>query len=250
MNKRIKVRIKFSKHGALKFIGHLDIMRYFQKAFRRSGIDIAYTEGFSPHPVMSFAAPLGVGLESDGEYLDVELNFLESTEELKTKLNEQMAEGMEVLSVVVLPEKSGSAMAAVAAAGYYFMFRNEFVPPMGWTEAIDKFLEKDHIMVEKQTKKSILEIDLKPAIYDFRLSSYQEKDCLYLMVNASSSGNIKPVMVIEALFQELELPFDPAWLMITREDTYLNQGTESEPVFAPMDAVRLMCTGRMDAELE
>ncbi len=237
MSERIKVRIKFSKHGALKFIGHLDIMRYFQKAFRRSGIDIAYTGGFSPHPVMSFAAPLGVGLESDGEYLDVELNALESTEEIKEKLNEQMAEGMEILSVVILPEKSGSAMAAVAAAGYYISFRNEFAPPEGWQSAIERFLARDKILVEKQTKKSMMEIDLKPAIYDFRLSSYREKDCLYLMVNASSSGNIKPGMVVGALCRELELPFDTAWLMVTREDTYLNKGTEEEPCFAPMDAV-------------
>lgn len=237
MSERIKVRVKFSKHGALKFIGHLDIMRYFQKAFRRSGIDIAYTGGFSPHPVMSFAAPLGVGLESDGEYLDVELNSPEDTEELKEKLNEQMAEGIEILSVVVLPEKSGSAMAAVAAAGYYVAFRNEFIPPDGWQSAIEQFLSKDRIIVEKQTKKSSMEIDLKPAIYDFRLSSYQEKDCLYLMVNASSAGNIKPGMVIEALCNELELPFDPARLMITREDTYLNRGTEEKPEFVPMDVV-------------
>lgn len=237
MSERIKVRVKFSKHGALKFIGHLDIMRYFQKAFRRSGIDIAYTGGFSPHPVMSFAAPLGVGLESDGEYLDVELNSPEDTEELKEKLNEQMAEGIEILSVVVLPERSGSAMAAVAAAGYYLAFRNEFIPPDGWQSAIEHFLSKDRIIVEKQTKKSIMEIDLKPAIYDFRLSSYQEKDCLYLMVNASSAGNIKPAMVVGALFREMELPFDPAWLMITREDTYLNRGTEEKPEFVPMDVV-------------
>lgn len=235
MSERIKVRIKFSKHGALKFIGHLDIMRYFQKAFRRSGIDIAYTEGFSPHPIMSFAAPLGVGLESDGEYLDVELNTPENMEEVKYKLNEQMAEGMEVLSAVVLPEKSKSAMASVAAAGYYITFRNEFTPPEGWQEAVERFLAKEKIMVEKQTKKSMMEIDLKPAIYDFRLSSYQEKDCLYLMVNASSAGNVKPAMVVEALFREQELPFDPAWLMVTREDTYLNRGTESEPEFVPMD---------------
>lgn len=235
MSERIKVRIKFSKHGALKFIGHLDIMRYFQKAFRRSGIDIAYTEGFSPHPVMSFAAPLGVGLESDGEYLDVELNTPENMEEVKYKLNEQMAEGMEVLSAVVLPEKSKSAMASVAAAGYYITFRNEFMPPEGWQEAVERFLAKEKIMVEKQTKKSMMEIDLKPAIYDFRRSSYQEKDCLYLMVNASSAGNVKPAMVVEALFREQELPFDPAWLMVTREDTYLNRGTESEPEFVPMD---------------
>ena len=60
----MKVRIKFAKKGTMKFIGHLDIMRYFQKAIRRAGIDIAYSEGFSPHQIMSFAAPLGVGLES------------------------------------------------------------------------------------------------------------------------------------------------------------------------------------------
>ena len=235
MSGRIKVRIKFSKHGALKFIGHLDMMRYFQKAFRRAGIDIAYTEGFSPHPVMSFAAPLGVGLESDGEYLDVELYTMESTQDIKKRLNEQMAEGMEVLSVVVLPEKTGSAMAAVAAAGYYIAFRNEFVPPGGWRGAIEKFLARERILVEKQTKKSVQEIDLKPAVYDFRLSSYREKDCLYLLVNASSAGNIKPAMVIEALCSKEGLPFDRADLTITREDTYLNRGTEDKPEFVPMD---------------
>ena len=62
---RIKVRIKFSKHGVMRFIGHLDIMRYFQKVFRRAEIDIAYSGGFSPHQIMSFAQPLGVGLESE-----------------------------------------------------------------------------------------------------------------------------------------------------------------------------------------
>ena len=66
----MKIRVKFSKHGAMKFIGHLDIMRYFQKAIRRAEIPIVFTEGFSPHMVMSFANPLGVGLTSDGEYLD------------------------------------------------------------------------------------------------------------------------------------------------------------------------------------
>lgn len=235
MSERIKVRVKFSKHGALKFIGHLDIMRYFQKVFRRSGIDIAYTEGFSPHQVMSFAAPLGVGLESDGEYMDVELNSMESTDDIKRRMNEQMAEGMEVLSVVVLPEKSGSAMAAVAAAGYYISFRDGFEPPQGWREAIKEFLSAEQILVEKQTKKSVLKIDLKPSIYDFRLSSYQMKNCLYLMVNASSAGNIKPAMVMEAMFQKLGLPYDASKMMITREDTYLNRGTEEEPVFVPMD---------------
>ena len=69
----MKVRLKFSKYGALRFIGHLDVMRYFQKAIRRAGIDIAYSEGFSPHQIMSFAAPLSVGHTSSGEYFDIEV---------------------------------------------------------------------------------------------------------------------------------------------------------------------------------
>ena len=69
----MKIRIKFSKQGAMKFIGHLDTMRYFQKAMRRADVDIRYSEGFSPHQIMSFAAPLGVGLTGSGEYLDIEV---------------------------------------------------------------------------------------------------------------------------------------------------------------------------------
>ena len=69
----MKVRIRFSKTGALVYIGHLDVMRYFQKLFRRSGIPVAYTEGFSPHQILSFSHPLPLGMESAGEYADVEL---------------------------------------------------------------------------------------------------------------------------------------------------------------------------------
>ena len=77
----MKIRIKFSKFGNMRFIGHLDTMRYFQKVMRRADIDIAYSTGFSPHQIMSFAAPLGVGLISEGEYLDIEVTSTESTEE-------------------------------------------------------------------------------------------------------------------------------------------------------------------------
>ena len=67
----MKIRVKFKKWGCMKFIGHLDMMRYFQKAVRRADIDIRYSEGYSAHQIMSFAAPLGVGITSDGEYFDI-----------------------------------------------------------------------------------------------------------------------------------------------------------------------------------
>ena len=69
----MKIRIKFRKWGVMKFIGHLDVMRYFQKAIRRADLNIRYSGGFSPHQIMSFAAPLGVGITSRSEYVDIEL---------------------------------------------------------------------------------------------------------------------------------------------------------------------------------
>ena len=71
----MKVRIKFSKEGPVKFVGHLDTMRYFQKAIRRANLPVAFSGGYSPHMIMSFAAPLGVGTESLGEYFDLELSL-------------------------------------------------------------------------------------------------------------------------------------------------------------------------------
>ena len=70
----MKMRIKFAKYGVMKFIGHLDVMRFFQKVFRRADIDIAFSEGMSPHMILSFAAPLGLGAEGMSEYADIQLN--------------------------------------------------------------------------------------------------------------------------------------------------------------------------------
>ena len=112
----MKVRIKFAKSGVMKFIGHLDMMRYFQKAMRRADIDIKYSEGFSPHQIMSFAAPLGVGITSDGEYLDIEVNSTETTEQSIVNLNSAMVDGVKILEYKKLPDSAKNAMSIVAAA--------------------------------------------------------------------------------------------------------------------------------------
>ena len=104
----MKIRIKFSKEGTMKFIGHLDIMRYFQKVMRRADVDIRYSEGFSPHQIMSFAAPLGVGVESLGEYVDIEVHSTDSSCEMVRRIGNAMADGMQVLSYRRLPDTSRS----------------------------------------------------------------------------------------------------------------------------------------------
>lgn len=126
----MRIRIKFTKYGPLRFIGHLDVMRFFQKAIRRAGIDVTYTTGFSPHQVMSFASPLGVGLTSNGEYMDIQVNSLPASRDgltscqvLTHHFNSASVKGLDVISARILPENAGNAMASVAAASYTVRFR-------------------------------------------------------------------------------------------------------------------------------
>ena len=119
----LKIRIKFAKEGTMKFIGHLDVMRYFQKVMRRADVDIRYSEGFSPHQIMSFASPLGVGMESRGEYVDIEVLSTDSSEEMLRRINGAMTEGVEALSYRLLPDTAANAMSLVAAADYTLRFR-------------------------------------------------------------------------------------------------------------------------------
>ncbi len=230
----MKLRVKFSKHGPIKFIGHLDVMRYFQKAIRRAGIDIAYTGGFSPHQIMSFAAPLGVGLESNGEYMDIEVNSLTSSQDAMDRLNEQMAEGIKVLEVKLLPDTAGNAMASVAAAKYTIRFREGYEPDFAYASLLNEFYAQDEIIVTKKTKKSESTFDMKPFIYDCHV---EEDGAISLTVDASSSGNIKPSLVLHALYEKNGKELNDLALMVTREETYTNIGDETARNLIPLGAV-------------
>ena len=150
----MKIRIKFAKQGTMKFIGHLDVMRYFQKAMRRADVDIRYSEGFSPHQIMSFASPLGVGLTSVGEYMDIEVHSTDSSAEMERRLNEAMVEGFQVLSWRRLPDEAGNAMSLVDAADYTVRFRESCRPEdaAGFFSGLEAFSAQDSIPIVKKTK--------------------------------------------------------------------------------------------------
>ena len=234
----MKVRIKFRKNGPIRFIGHLDVMRFFQKAMRRAEIDIAYTSGFSPHQIMSFAAPLGVGLESNGEYMDIECHCVTSSIDMMERLNRVSAPGIQVTSVKQLPDNAGNAMASVAAASYTVRFREGREPRLDICSALPEFLAKEHIMVTKETKTGIKEVDIKPGIYEMKpVVQEASLKAIYMMVDASSAGNIKPGKVIEALLAAFGEELMENALLITREDVFTNIGTDEKPRFVPLDAV-------------
>ncbi len=253
----MKIRIKFAKYGSMKFIGHLDVMRFFQKAIRRADIDIKYSAGFSPHQIMSFASPLGVGIESTGEYLDIEVNSITSPLEMNDALNKVMVDGMEILAVTVLPDDSKNAMASVAAAEYRIACRLDNAVESSLKnitiddlkKKLSDFYQSEHIFVTKTTKKSVIELDLKPGIYSLGVLLPQDAAVLsavhaeYLdasfvitmLVNASSSGNIKPSMVLDAFCAYAQISLPPSSYQITRVDTYTNLAKEDEkPRFVPL----------------
>lgn len=232
------LRIKFRKYGALRFIGHLDVMRFFQKVNRRAGIDVAYSGGFSPHQIMSFAAPLGVGLTSNGEYMDMEVVSLTSCEDVRQRMNAASVPGIEIVSVKILPEDAGNAMASVAAASYTVRFREGREPANldNTAASVADFLKQEHIMITKETKKGIREIDLRPGIYEF---SWREQDnSFYLLLDASSGGNIKPGQVMEAFLSMQGETLQKSALLITREDTFTRvEAKEGSSWLLPLDSI-------------
>lgn len=212
----MKVRIKFSKEGPVKFLGHLDIMRYFQKAIRRADIDIAYSAGFSPHQLMSFAAPLSVGHTSCGEYFDVELNSLTDIGDLIARLNRVMVEGIRILDAKILDEKEGNAMASVAAADYLISFSDKMILPDDWKERLSDFYRQEKIPVIKKTKKSEKEIDLKEGIYQLEIRG----DDVYMQLDAGSGSNIKPGFVLETFFETTNTVLPEFPFRVHRLETY------------------------------
>lgn len=256
----MNVRIRFKKYGAMKFIGHLDVMRYFQKAFRRAGFDNEYTKGFSPHQIMSFAAPLGVGLTSDAEYVDVRLLTSEEPEVMKERINAVLTEGFEVTGFYILKEreadqKAVTAMSQVSSADYLVYLKEGYSidglinEQKNFAERFTDFLQMQEIVVDKKTKTSERAADIKPMItmaaYDRDIYENMKKDTLstetigrhviteepsvvpkgnaikvYLQLNTGSSSNLKPELVMEAFHKHMGIEFQPFAWQVHRLELY------------------------------
>ena len=219
----------------MKFIGHLDIMRYFQKVMRRADVDIRYSEGFSPHQIMSFAAPLGVGLESRGEYVDIEVLSTDSSKEMLRRINENMVEGMEALSYRALPDDAGNAMSLVAAADYEVRFREGYEPEDldAFFAGIPEFLKKEEILFLKKTKKGEKEINIRPQIYQMEARPDHK---IFLQIATGSAANLKPDAVLRAYAESRGETLGEFALMLTRLEVYADKGNEEKHDFVTLES--------------
>lgn len=232
----MKVRVKFKKYGVMKFIGHLDVMRYFQKALRRADIPVAFTKGFSPHMVMSFANPLGVGLTSDGEYFDLEITHPLSTKEAVKRLNEVMVEGMEILDFVEISgDKKSTGMSIVAAADYLVTDKDGKMDD-AFFDGLSRFTEQEEINVMKKTKRSEKEMDIRPLIYEMK----RQGNAMYMRVSAGSVANLKPELVMETYMSFLGLSSKEFHFVLHRLDNYARTETGA---LVPLNALGKVIEG-------
>ena len=236
----MKVRIKFSKKGPLKYIGHLDVMRYFQKAIRRSKIDAAYSGGYSPHMNMSFAEPLGIGVTSVAEYFDLELMYKDPLGEeaeyvskedaesrkkcppsdyLLNSLNAVMAPDIEILSVVRIgPAKKENAMSNVAAASYGIKINTDSDID-NIDEKIKDYLSQDEIVEVKTSKSGSREVDIKPMIFSLQKSDNENYD-ITMLISSGSEANLRPDLLLDSFMRFIGKDYDPLEAEIERTEMF------------------------------
>lgn len=242
----MKTRMRFVKTGSVKFIGHLDCMRYFQKAIRRAKLDVAYSQGYSPHQLMSFASPLGVGITSDGEYLDVEFSSLPdmSMAELAEYLNRFMTDEIFVTEIEIMPDGFKNSMSLLRAADYMIVEKEAGIFPEDYEIKWQEFISREEIAVLKKTKKSEKEVDIKPYILQnaFSMDTFAQKTgenygklhcqyegrSIFLQLTSGSETNIKPELVMDAFFNHLGIECPPYALQVHRLQMYFNPVPEKK----------------------
>ncbi len=209
----ITIRVKFKRGEEVKFISHLDLMKVFERAIRRARLPIAYSQGFNPHPGMVFGLPLSVGVTSEAEYGDFEItdDGLE-TSEFMQRLNDQLPEGLEILTAKQRHSKQ-NIMATISASEYIVVVGTDLVCDDKSLKAhVAKFLSQKEIIVKKKTKSGIKDTDIRSMIYDmdFELQPLGALNIIRfnLLVSAGSKANLKPELLLESFFDGMKATYE------------------------------------------
>jgi radical SAM-linked protein len=217
-NQKLKYRLKFIKTGNVRFIGHLDLMSLFNMAIKRADIPIAYSEGFNPHQLLSFALPLSLGYHSNAEYLDLSLTEAYDCKELVTSLNNTMPDGIKITIAAHMPDSSKSAASIISACAYTVILPSEFKIP---SSAAKDFIAQKEIVISKKTKKSLADVDIMPDILDFSTQSSGEFiEEIHMRISAGPERSIRADSVVKALFAFAEIEYPDHGLTYIREEMY------------------------------
>ena len=201
------VRVFFAKEGRLKYISHLDVTRCLSRVFNRCGLPIWYTQGYNPHPYLTFALPLPLGVDSRCESFDFRLTDATDYQTVQDRLNAALPDDLRVLRAaapVYGPE-------AICWADYRLTFRDG---DTAVAEQLQRFLAEPHLPVIKKTKKGEQQVDLKEKMTVLRVESSPQKTVLEVRLPAGGTLNWSPMLVTGAICERLGR--EPYWTGLER----------------------------------
>lgn len=211
-----RIRLAYRQEGPARFLAHLDVMRVFERACRRAGLRLAYTQGFNPHPKMGFAAPLPVGMNGAREYVDLELETEVPAADVAAALARQLPEGLTVLGARQV-ENGGSHLMGLLGRAHYRV-TGRAAGEKKWDDeslraAVERLLGRSEVFVTRKTGKGIKKKDIRPGIRSLRARTDGRTVTLTMELAAGGGGNVRPDEVLQALREEagLELAEAEVW---------------------------------------
>ncbi|MDE6723388.1 MAG: TIGR03936 family radical SAM-associated protein [Eubacterium sp.] len=207
-----EVRLIFSKTDRCKYISHLDINRCMSRALSRAGIPLWFTEGFNPHPYMSFSLPLSLGVESYCESVDLRITGDISNQEIKDNINKMLPTGIQILDIIDNFRDSSE----IAFSDYFYKF--EFKDNESALKRINEVLSSDEIIAEKKAKKGkrriVKETNLKPFIDKYNISIRDNDIILNIRLAAGNEKNLNPTLLFDTIIKCIDMDFE--WRSISR----------------------------------
>lgn len=194
------LRIQYKKIGNMKFLSHLDMVRLVERGLRRASLPLKFSQGFNPHPRISFAAPLSVGVSSDYELVDIELTETIDLESLQSEFNKHFPTGIQFVRGRFI-EKSNSLMSMVSDCSYAVTLVTEPGLAPTFAKVTEIMMDKAEIKSMKRGKdKKMKEVDIRPLIKELSVLEVQEDQVtLRIKVAAGSNGSVKPEAIITAI---------------------------------------------------
>ncbi|WP_169738545.1 TIGR03936 family radical SAM-associated protein [Desulfofalx alkaliphila] len=221
----------FAKAGISRYISHLDLTRVFERAARRAEMPMAYSQGFNPHPKISFAVPLALGVIGEKEFVDMELTVELPPEHIAEQLNKNLPMGIKVVEVRQVGEKEKPLMARVKQASYRMECPlAEEIDTPGVERVVDEILGQRALKVERKVKGKLKTADIRPGIIN--LKGYVQKGEIVIETELAtgSGGNVRP----EELLKELKkagLPIEYALCRIYRTGLHGSSGDAREELW-------------------
>ena len=213
------LRALFEKTGNSAYISHLDLMRLFQRSFKRAGLALTHTKGYNPRPSVSIALPLSLGVESQCELLDFELEGASvSLEEIKDRLNASLTEGVRILSVY----DNGAKLKHLAYLSCTITMEYDTGIPSGAAEQIEALFTREELIVEKKGKNGITAQNIVPMIQEIAVREKHENELCLNAIICCQNPTLNPAQLVAAI--EKYLPdFTPDFVRICRNEIYTTE---------------------------